>query len=367
MNATPSAISAVRRSRYGEKFSRQARVRASALAALSMLVVFALLPSDVAAQHGFGGGIHPGAGMSGFGGGMPGGFGGAGMMHPLSPAMNMGGNPAMHAYGFGPTHAYGYGFGGATPYGYHSGYGPSPGMQPLSPAGLAPYNTAGTHPLNPWGPINPAGGNHPLTPLTPPNNHPLTPLYPPYHPLTPLYPANNYVWPWWWYNYPSYGYPYQNPMYPFSNFWEMLGFYGHYGYYGPQQGMVVSGVNNGTLANQLGLVAGDVITAVNGEPVQNADQFVKALRDAQGTVSLSVYDTRTGRTSNMSFTPQDAARYAPAGSSGNTPATESQGTREDYINDESLPSQAQPQPQSSQGTQEDYINDEAGAGGSAQP
>jgi PDZ domain len=282
--------------------------------------------------------------MGGFGGGMSGGFGVPGMMHPLGPSMGMVGPAAMHPYGFGPTHAYGYGYGGGMPYGYHPGYGPSPyaGLQPLSPAGLGPYNPAVTHPWNPWGPINPAGGNHPLAPLTPPNNHPLTPLYPPNHPLTPLQPPNNYVWPWWWYNNPSNGYTYQ--MYPFSNFWDTLGFYGHYGYYGPQQGMVVSGVNSGTLANQLGLVAGDVITAVNGEPVKNAEQFVQALRAAQGTVSLSVYDTRTGRTSNMSFTPQDAARYAPAGSSGNTPATESQGTQEDVRNEEAGSDNSLPQP-----------------------
>jgi len=275
---------------------------------------------DALAQHGFGGGIRAGSGM----------------MHPLGPSMGMGGPAAMHPYGFGPTPAYGYHPG----YPGYPGYGASPyaGLQPLSPAGLGPY-------------------------------HPLTPLYPPNHPLTPLQPPNHYAWPWWWYNYPNYSYGYGYPTYPFSNFWEMLGFYGHYGYYGQQQGMVVSGVNGGTLANQLGLVAGDVITAVNGEPVQNAEQFVQALRDAQGPVSLSVYDTRTGRTSNMSFTPEEAARYAPPGSSGNTPATESEGTRED-VRDESLgtqqdvldesPGTEQDVRKESTGTQEDVRNESQG-------
>jgi len=230
------------------------------------------------------------------------GFGGAAMNHPFGPSVGMVGTPGMHPYG------YNY---GSMPYGTN----PNAGIRPLSPAGLGPYNPAVTHPYNPWGPINTGG------------NHPLTPLMPPYQPLTPLYPAYNYYWPWWWYNMPNYGYPGQ--VYPFSSFWEMLGFYGHYGYYGGQQGMVVSNVNDNTLANQIGLVAGDIITAVNGQSVQNADQFVQALREAKGPITLSVYDTRTGRTSNMNFNAEDAARYAPPGSSGNTPATESQGTRED--------------------------------------
>lgn len=291
----------------------QVHVRRQAGAVLLAAILCLGFTHDVLAQHGFGGGIRTGAGM----------------MQPLSPSMGMLGPASMHPYGFGPTQAYGYHPG-------YPGYGASPyaGLQPLSPAGLGPYHPAVNHAWNPWGPLSPAGGNHPLTPLYPPN-----------HPLTPLQPPNHYVWPWWWYNYPNYGYGYG--MYPFSNFWEMLGFYGHYGYYGPQQGMVVSGVNEGTLANQLGLVAGDVITAVNGEPVQNAEQFVQALRDAQGPVSLSVYDTRTGRTSNMSFTPEEAARYAPPGSSGNTPVTESQGTRED-VRDESI------------GTEQDVLNESPG-------
>ncbi|MBX3415358.1 MAG: PDZ domain-containing protein [Pirellulales bacterium] len=282
--------------------SRQCAVF-SAVAAL--VTIAALASSPASAQHGFSGGIR--GGMGGFGGTM-GGFGGVAMGHPFGSSMGLVGTPGMHPYG--------YNYAGMP-------YGPNPyaGLHPLSPAGLGPYNPAIAHPYNPWGPINPGG------------NHPLTPLYPPNRPLTPLYPANNDYWPWWWYNNPDFGYTYQ--MYPFSNFWEMLGFYGHYGYYGGQQGMVVSGVHGNTLANQIGLAAGDIITSVNGQPVQNAEQFVQALREAKGPITLSVYDTRNGRTSNLNFNAEDAARYAPPGSSGNTPATEAEGTRQDVRNVES--------------------------------
>ena len=52
-------------------------------------------------------------------------------------------------------------------------------------------------------------------------------------------------------------------------------------YFGAKDGVLVSAVTDGSAASRAGLKAGDVITAINGEPVHSRDDLVRALRDAK--------------------------------------------------------------------------------------
>jgi S1-C subfamily serine protease len=57
----------------------------------------------------------------------------------------------------------------------------------------------------------------------------------------------------------------------------------------PAQGAYVGGVNLGSPAEQAGLRAGDIITAVESRPVRSVDELSAALKDAKdGSVTLSV-------------------------------------------------------------------------------
>ena len=60
------------------------------------------------------------------------------------------------------------------------------------------------------------------------------------------------------------------------------------GLYGQLQGVVVSGVDEDSDAAYAGVQAGDVITAVNREPVKNVAEFERALSKAKNGVVLTI-------------------------------------------------------------------------------
>lgn len=60
-------------------------------------------------------------------------------------------------------------------------------------------------------------------------------------------------------------------------------------YFGAKDGgALVSGVTKGSAAEKAGLKAGDVITSVNGDRVDDADDLIRELENAKGEVSLGV-------------------------------------------------------------------------------
>jgi len=72
------------------------------------------------------------------------------------------------------------------------------------------------------------------------------------------------------------------------------------------KGVLVLEVLDGTPAEKAGLRAGDVITAVENESVADADDLVSALRDQNGSVSLSV--VRRGERRTIEARLEDAPR-----------------------------------------------------------
>lgn len=58
--------------------------------------------------------------------------------------------------------------------------------------------------------------------------------------------------------------------------------------YGEVQGVLVSAVEQGSRAYRSGLEAGDIITAVNRQPVSSRSQMLALLEDISGTVALNV-------------------------------------------------------------------------------
>jgi S1-C subfamily serine protease len=62
------------------------------------------------------------------------------------------------------------------------------------------------------------------------------------------------------------------------------------------QGLVVVGVENGGLADTMGILAGDVILQLNGADVGNMQQFVQTIRSGAAT-SFRVW--RKGQTVDL--------------------------------------------------------------------
>jgi len=60
------------------------------------------------------------------------------------------------------------------------------------------------------------------------------------------------------------------------------------GYFGVQEGVLVSSVMTGSAAAQAGLKAGDVITALNGRPVKSVNEVTRAVRDAKPGTALEM-------------------------------------------------------------------------------
>jgi serine protease Do len=69
---------------------------------------------------------------------------------------------------------------------------------------------------------------------------------------------------------------------------------------GGGQGLLITSVNENSPASRAGLKAGDVITEVNGEKVENAETFTRALnRKEQGDVTLTIIRNKSRRTVNV--------------------------------------------------------------------
>jgi hypothetical protein len=82
--------------------------------------------------------------------------------------------------------------------------------------------------------------------------------------------------------------------------WPELGVVTYAGEYGKVQGMVVVRVVPNSSAAKAGIVPGDVILKLNNQPTPNADTLETALDAAKGNFEATVWDVRTGRTSNIS-------------------------------------------------------------------
>ena len=96
---------------------------------------------------------------------------------------------------------------------------------------------------------------------------------------------------------PRYGTPKIRPQLSQSG-QPLLGFVGQmqFGY-----GLVVQSVNPGSLADQIGLEPGDVITALNGQPVLSLDTYYTLLRESGGFVQMDAIDSRTGNPAGLDF------------------------------------------------------------------
>lgn len=93
--------------------------------------------------------------------------------------------------------------------------------------------------------------------------------------------------------------PNANDRFP-VDVWPELGVTTYSGQYGKLQGVVIVTVQPGSAASKSGLVPGDVIQKLNGQPVANTDDLEKILDTAKGEFTAQVWDARTGRTSTLS-------------------------------------------------------------------
>jgi len=66
-------------------------------------------------------------------------------------------------------------------------------------------------------------------------------------------------------------------------------------------GALVSGVTKGSAAEKAGLKAGDVITSVNGDSVDDVDDLIRELENATGEVSLGIVRDKKTATLKASF------------------------------------------------------------------
>ncbi len=82
--------------------------------------------------------------------------------------------------------------------------------------------------------------------------------------------------------------------------WPELGVATYSGQYGASQGQVVVRVVPNSAAAKAGVVPGDVILSLNGQPTPSADSLDTILDAANGRFEAEVWDARTGRTSTIS-------------------------------------------------------------------
>jgi hypothetical protein len=82
--------------------------------------------------------------------------------------------------------------------------------------------------------------------------------------------------------------------------WPELGITTYAGQYGGTQGQVIVRIVPNSAAAKAGLVPGDVILALNGQPTPSADALDEELDSANGQFTAQVWDARTGRTSTIS-------------------------------------------------------------------
>jgi S1-C subfamily serine protease len=79
-------------------------------------------------------------------------------------------------------------------------------------------------------------------------------------------------------------------------------------YFGTKSGVLVSSVREDSPAARAGLHAGDVITAVDGASVDDADDIVKAVRDADEGATLKIDYVRDRKSATASATLERAER-----------------------------------------------------------
>jgi len=84
-------------------------------------------------------------------------------------------------------------------------------------------------------------------------------------------------------------------------------------YFGVKEGVLVSGVTSNSPAAAAGVRAGDVITAINGQPVSSSADLSRALRDSRAeSVDISV----TREKKSLSLKATLPARTRPSGRGG---------------------------------------------------
>lgn len=82
-------------------------------------------------------------------------------------------------------------------------------------------------------------------------------------------------------------------------------------YFGAKEGVLVASVDEGSPAAKAGLKAGDVITAVNGEPVADPDDLTSEVRKARPGSTLSLEIVREKKTQTVKATLPEAPRRQP--------------------------------------------------------
>jgi serine protease Do len=78
-------------------------------------------------------------------------------------------------------------------------------------------------------------------------------------------------------------------------------------YFGAKEGALVTSVDDNSAAKTAGLKAGDVITAINGEPVRSSADVQRRLRATEGKVSLTVVRDRKTMTLEMTISREAAS------------------------------------------------------------
>ena len=76
--------------------------------------------------------------------------------------------------------------------------------------------------------------------------------------------------------------------------WPELGISTFSGHNGDQRGLVIVRVKPDSVAQRAGLVPGDVILKLNGEPTSDDEALENLLESTHGTFDLSVVDANTG-------------------------------------------------------------------------
>src|SRR5207244_1559319 len=82
--------------------------------------------------------------------------------------------------------------------------------------------------------------------------------------------------------------------------WPELGISTFSGHKDDQRGLVVVRVKPGSVAQKSGLMAGDVILTMNGQPTPNDESLEDLLESTHGNFDLAVVDANTGKERTLS-------------------------------------------------------------------
>ncbi len=75
-----------------------------------------------------------------------------------------------------------------------------------------------------------------------------------------------------------------------------------------KQGLLVTSVNTDSPASRAGIKAGDVITAIEDQPIHDAESISRALRDKEGDVKVTIVRDRQQQTVRVTLQPREAPR-----------------------------------------------------------